>query len=99
MKRYSRKYIKEAINYWTRRLNEAEGGDDVDLDKPSNYDEVLGLGPDEQACLFMCSLIVYNKKTGKGRVLNDQEIARLREYTQKYLKKQAERQGLKKKES
>ncbi len=93
-KKYTKKYIKEAIKYWTNRLNEAET--EIDLDKPSDYDKILGIGPDETTGLFMGALIIYNKKTGECRNLNDQEAAKFKAYTEQYLAKQAERQGLKK---
>ena len=93
-KKYTKKYIKEAIKYWTKRLDEAEA--EIDIDKPSDYHDILGLGPDEITGLFMGALIVCNNKTGECRSLNSQEAAKLKAYTERYLAKQAEWQGLKK---
>ena len=62
-KKYTKKYIKEAIKYWTKRLDEAEA--EIDIDKPSDYHDILGLGPDEITGLFMGALIVCNNKTGE----------------------------------
>ena len=40
--------------------------------------------------------VYENNKTGECRSLNSQEAAKLKAYTERYLAKQAERQGLKK---
>ena len=90
MKRYSRKYIREAIDYWTRRLHESE--DYLPSEgEPTDFRKVIDLGPDEDWCLCMGCVIIINKKTGEGRSLTDQECAKIKAYNERYDKRRAEK--------
>jgi len=86
-KKYTKKYIKEAIEYWTKRLAEAESAEYMPAKgEIVDYSKLLGLGPDEIVGRILGGMIVCNKKTGECRSFTDAECDKIRAFHERYFR-------------